>query len=73
MWFDIIELLLLFAIVAQGEFIRYYEREVHKMNRERYEERAKWREAKRRQQQRKIENEPGNRTNQFDATDLPKA
>jgi hypothetical protein len=57
MWFDriamILELLLLVMIVVQGEYIRYYEREVHKMNRERYEERAKWREAKRRQQQRK--------------------
>jgi hypothetical protein len=56
-WFDriamILELLLLVMIVVQGEYIRYYEREVHKMNRERYEERAKWREAKRRQQQRK--------------------
>jgi hypothetical protein len=42
----ILDVLLLFWIVIQGEYIRHYEREVYKMARERFEERKKWREAK---------------------------
>jgi hypothetical protein len=42
----IVDVVLLFLIVIQGESIRWYEREVYRMNRERFDERKKWREAK---------------------------
>lgn len=49
------EVLLLIWVVVQGEYIRFYEREVFRMNSERYEERKKWREQKQQQQKRKNE------------------
>jgi hypothetical protein len=52
---SVIDVLLLMWIVAQGEAIRFYEREVHRMAKERFEERAKWREQKRLQQTKKSE------------------
>jgi len=45
----ILDVILLIIIVAQGESIRYYERETFRMNRERFDERKKWREQKRQQ------------------------
>jgi hypothetical protein len=51
----IIEIFLLVIVVAQGEFIRYYEREVHRIQSEREKERAEWRQAKRKQQTKKAE------------------
>src|SRR5579864_1492490 len=50
---SVLDVLLLVVIVAQGEYVRYYEREVHRMTRERFEERARWREQKRQQQLKK--------------------
>jgi len=44
---------LLFWIVRQGELLLRLERDNNQMNRERYDERAKWREAKRKSQPRK--------------------
>lgn len=41
-----LELLLLAWIVVQGEQVKFYERETWKINKERYDERAKWRLAK---------------------------
>jgi len=49
----ILEILLLIWIVIQGEYVRFYEREVFRMNKERYEERAKWRREKQEQTRRK--------------------
>jgi hypothetical protein len=43
----IVEIILLIWIVWQGEKIRFYEREVWRMHRERHEQQMKWREAKR--------------------------
>jgi len=45
----ILEILLLIWIVVQGEFVRFYEREVWRMNADRFEERKQWREQKRQQ------------------------
>ena len=50
----VIEVLLLIWIVIQGEFVRFYEREVWRMNAERFEERKKWRLEKQEQQRKKI-------------------
>ena len=49
----IFEIVLLIWIVVQGEFVRFYEREVWRMNAERFDERKKWREQKRSQQLRR--------------------
>ena len=49
----VIEVLLLIWIVVQGEFVRFYEREVWRMNAERFEERKKWRLEKQEQQRKK--------------------
>jgi hypothetical protein len=51
----ILELVLLVIIVAQGEAVRFYEREVWRMNSDRYRERAAWRQAKQKAQSKKIE------------------
>jgi hypothetical protein len=50
-----IEVLLLIWIVAQGEAIRFYEREVHRIQSEREQERRKWREAKQKTAVKKLE------------------
>lgn len=50
-----IDLALLAIIVVQGEFVRYYEREVYRIHAERAAERAAWREQKRRQATKKAE------------------
>lgn len=44
----------LWIIVIQGFFIMYYEFDVWRMNRHRFEERAEWRQAKRKQQSKKV-------------------
>lgn len=49
----VLEILLLIWIVIQGEFVRFYEREVWRMNAERFEERKKWRLEKQEQQRKK--------------------
>ena len=49
------EVLLLVWVVIQGEYIRYYEREVHRIQSEREKERAAWREQKRKQATKKAE------------------
>lgn len=49
----VLEILLLIWIVVQGEYVRFYEREVFRMNRDRYEERAKWRREKQEQMRKK--------------------
>ena len=43
----------LYLIVIQGFFVMYYEYDVWRMNKHRFEERAAWREAKRKQQAKK--------------------
>ena len=45
----VLEIILLCVIVWQGELIRRYEKWTYEMNKERYDERAKWREQKRQQ------------------------
>jgi hypothetical protein len=50
----VLEVLLLIWVVIQGEFVRFYEREVFRMNKDRYEERAKWRKEKQEQTRKKI-------------------
>lgn len=52
----LLEIVLLGIVVWQGELIRRYEKWTYEMNRERWDERAKWREQKRQQQLKKIEN-----------------
>jgi hypothetical protein len=49
----VLEILLLIWIVIQGEYVRFYEREVFRMNKDRYEERAKWRKEKQEQTRKK--------------------
>ena len=49
----VLEILLLVWITVQGEYVRYYEREVHRMTRDRFEERKKWRLDKQEQTRRK--------------------
>lgn len=46
---SLIEIVLFIVIVIQGEYIRFYEREVHRIQSEREKERRDWREAKRKQ------------------------
>jgi hypothetical protein len=54
-WLSVIEILLLVWIVVQGEYIRYYEREVHRLHSYREKERLEWREKKRKQTIKKTE------------------
>lgn len=49
------EVLLLVWVVVQGEYIRYYEREVHRIQSEREKERSEWRAQKRKQATKKSE------------------
>jgi hypothetical protein len=51
----VLEILLLVVVVIQGEFIRFYEREVHRIQSQRENERAGWREQKRKQAVKKSE------------------
>lgn len=51
----ILELILFAYIIVQGEYIRYYEREVHRIQSEREKERSEWRQAKRKQSAKKAE------------------
>jgi len=51
---SVIEVLLLIWIVVQGEAIRYYEKEVWRMNAERFEERKKWRLEKQEQTRKRL-------------------
>ncbi len=51
----VVEILLLVWVVVQGEYIRFYEREVHRIQSDREKERATWREQKRKQQGKKLE------------------
>ena len=51
----ILEVLLLIWVVVQGEYIRYYEREVHRIQSDREKERGQWREQKRKQVTKKSE------------------
>jgi hypothetical protein len=51
----VVEIALLVVVVIQGEFIRYYEREVHRIQSEREAERKAWREQKRKQVVKKAE------------------
>jgi len=59
MWFDralmIAEVLLLIWVVVQGEYIRFYEREVFRIQSDREKERAAWRQQKRQQSAKKAE------------------
>ena len=50
-----VDVVLLVALVVQGEYIRFYEREVHRIHSEREKERAAWREQKRKQGTKKTE------------------
>jgi len=52
----IIEVLLLIGVVIQGEYIRFYEKGVYRLHSERDKERREWRDAKKRQALKKIEN-----------------
>lgn len=52
---EVLEVGLLVWVVVQGEYIRYYEREVHRIQSEREKERATWREQKRKQATKKAE------------------
>jgi hypothetical protein len=45
----VIEIFLLVIVVVQGEYVRYYEKEVHRIHSTREKERADWREQKRKQ------------------------
>lgn len=47
----------LWIIVVQGFFVMFYEYDVWRMNRDRFEERKQWRDAKRKQQTKKSESE----------------
>lgn len=49
----VLEIILLIWIVVQGEYVRFYEREVHRMTLDRFTERKLWREQKRQQQSKK--------------------
>ena len=51
----IFDAIALWIIVAQGFFIMFYEYDVWRMNKERYKERATWREQKRKQTIKKVE------------------
>lgn len=53
--FQIIDVLMFAYLIVQGEFIRYYEREVHRIQSEREAERKLWREQKRKQATKKSE------------------
>ncbi len=53
------EIALLVAVVIQGEYIRFYEREVHRIQSDREKERTTWREQKRKQQTKKLESNSG--------------
>jgi hypothetical protein len=50
-----VEDFLLWIIVLQGFAVMYFEYDVWRMNRHRFQERAVWREAKRKQAVKKIE------------------
>ncbi len=52
---SLIEIALFIVIVVQGEYIRFYEREVHRIQSEREKERRDWREAKRKQAAKKTD------------------
>lgn len=58
----VLDVLLLLWIVVQGQAVWYYERETFRMNRERFEERSKWREQKRQQL---LKKEIGQKTNEL--------
>lgn len=49
------EIVLLIWITVQGEFVRYYEREVHRIQSDREKERKAWRLAKQKQALKKSE------------------
>jgi hypothetical protein len=49
----LIEIALLVRVVWQGEYIMYYEREVHRIQSEREKERSEWRASKRKQAEKK--------------------
>ena len=51
------ENVLLWIIVVQGFFVMYFEYDVWRMNRHRFQERAVWREQKRKQAVKKSEKE----------------
>jgi hypothetical protein len=51
----IIEILLLIVVVWQGERVCWYERAVYRMSQERFQERARWRQAKQAATVKKIE------------------
>jgi len=51
----LVENILLIWVVIQGEYIRYYEREVHRIQSEREKERSEWRQQKRKQATKKAE------------------
>lgn len=52
---SLLEVLLLIWVVVQGEYIRFYEKEVHRIQSEREKERSTWREQKRKQAIKKAE------------------
>jgi len=52
---SLLEVLLLIWVVVQGEYIRFYEREVHRIYSDREKERAAWREQKKKQAIKKAE------------------
>jgi hypothetical protein len=45
----------LWVIVAQGFFVMFFEYDVWRMNKHRFDERAEWRQAKRKQITKKVE------------------
>lgn len=52
---SLLEVLLLIWVVVQGEYIRFYEKEVHRIQSDREKERSTWREQKRKQATKKAE------------------
>ena len=54
----LIEIGLLVWITVQGEYIRFFEREVYRLHSERENERRAWRQAKQKSQLKKSEAQP---------------
>jgi hypothetical protein len=53
------EIFLLWLITIQGFFVMFYEYDVWRMNKDRFQERKKWREEKQKQKLKKLEEKNG--------------
>jgi hypothetical protein len=67
----VVEIFLLVLVIIQGEFIRYYEREVHRIQSEREGERKTWRDQKRKQIVKKLEPKEPDGQSQKVRVDVP--